>query len=116
TLVGGLNRFDRKTGKFQRYTASDGIRTGYVPALLEDDENTIWVGTGYGISFRRHGESTFTHILASDAPGSLSNNSITDLYQDSRGVSVSGDQDWLNVFYREDGRFKYFCVVVSLPH
>ncbi|HLT79562.1 MAG TPA: two-component regulator propeller domain-containing protein [Cyclobacteriaceae bacterium] len=116
TLVGGLNRFDRKTGKFQRYTASDGIRTGYVPALLEDDENTIWVGTGYGISFRRHGESTFTHILASDAPGSLSNNSITDLYQDSRGLIWIGTQDGLNVYDRKEGRFKYFRVEDGLPH
>lgn len=116
TLVGGLNRFDRKTQKFQRYAAADGIRTGYVPALLEDDEKTLWVGTGYGISFRRHGESAFTHILASDEPGSLSNNSITDLYQDSRGLIWIGTQDGLNVFDRKKNRFKYFRVEDGLPH
>ncbi|HEX7015512.1 MAG TPA: two-component regulator propeller domain-containing protein [Cyclobacteriaceae bacterium] len=116
TLVGGLNRFDRKTQKFQRYSASDGIHTGYVPALLEDDQQTLWVGTGYGISFRRKGEPVFTHILASDGPGGLSNNSITDLYQDSRGLIWIGTQDGLNVYDRGENRFQYFRVEDGLPH
>jgi signal transduction histidine kinase/ligand-binding sensor domain-containing protein/DNA-binding response OmpR family regulator len=116
TLVGGLNRFDRKTQKFRRYSAVDGIHTGYVPALLVDDDETLWVGTGYGISFRRKGEEVFTHILASDEPGGLSNNSITDLFQDSRGLIWIGTLDGLNVYDQETNRFKYFRLEDGLPH
>src|SRR5690606_12233972 len=115
-LVGRLNRIDRNTQKFQGHTPSDGIRTVYVPALFVDDEKTLWVGTGYGISFRRQGETVFTHVLASDAPGSLSNNSITDLYQDSRGLIWIGTQDGLNVYDRTANRFQYFRVEDGLPH
>lgn len=116
TLVGGLNRFDRATGKFRRFSADDGIRTGYVPALLEDEDGDIWVGTGYGISRKRASDTTFTHLLASNAPGSLSNNSITAMYQDSRGLIWIGTQDGLNVYSKTEDLFRGFRVEDGLPH
>src|SRR5690606_40879416 len=68
------------------------------------------------ISFRRKGEDVFTHLLASDEPGGLSNNSITDLFQDSRGLIWIGTLDGLNVYDRKANRFKYFRLEDGLPH
>lgn len=46
---GGLNRFDRKTGKFKRYLHHpddhNSIVNNKVRALFEDSKGTFWVGT-----------------------------------------------------------------------
>jgi len=46
---GGLNRFDRATGKFTRYlhdpTNSNSIANEKVSAIFEDRKGTFWVGT-----------------------------------------------------------------------
>lgn len=116
TLVGGLNLFNRETKKFKRFTVADGIHTGYVPALFEDDEENIWVGTGYGISWKKKNDSTFTHILAANAPGALSNNGVIAVHQDTRGLLWLGTQDGLNVYDKKSKRFKSFRVEDGLPH
>ncbi len=116
TLVGGLNLYQRDKNKFKRFSNADGIFTGYVPVLMEDDEKNIWVGTGFGISWRKKDENKFTHILASNTPGSLSNNSITALHQDSRGFIWIGTQDGLNAYDKKNKTFRVFRMEEGLPH
>jgi signal transduction histidine kinase/DNA-binding response OmpR family regulator len=87
-----------------------------VPSLLEDNEGNFWVGTGYGISLKRKNDEKFRHILSNNTPGGLSNNSITAMFQDSRGWVWIGTQDGLNVYDNVKKSFRSFRVEDGLPN
>jgi ligand-binding sensor domain-containing protein/serine phosphatase RsbU (regulator of sigma subunit) len=56
--MNGLNRFDKKTGTFQRYFEKDGLPNSYIVGILEDEEGNLWMSTVKGISrFDPHDES-----------------------------------------------------------
>lgn len=46
----GLNKFDKKSNKFYRYTEKDGLLNDNIYGILIDDYENIWVSTNYGIS------------------------------------------------------------------
>lgn len=46
----GLNRFDSKTGMATHITEKDGLPSGTIYGILEDDEGTLWMSTNGGIS------------------------------------------------------------------
>ena len=62
---GGLNRFDRATGKFTRYkhNPADGnsITDNNVTALFEDSKGNFWVGTSGGLHTMDRTTGKFTH-------------------------------------------------------
>ncbi|HXX64879.1 MAG TPA: two-component regulator propeller domain-containing protein [Bacteroidota bacterium] len=47
---GGLNRLDRSTGTFKRYSVKDGLANDFVFGILEDDHGNLWMSTNDGIS------------------------------------------------------------------
>lgn len=46
----GLNKFDKKTEKFTRYTSDNGLANDTIYGLLVDGDNNIWASTNRGIS------------------------------------------------------------------
>lgn len=50
TNGGGVNRFDKETGKFIRFTQNDGLPNDVVYGVLTDDQNNIWMSTNKGLS------------------------------------------------------------------
>ncbi len=46
----GINKFDKKTEKFYRYTAKDGLTNDTVYGILTDKDNNLWMSTNGGIS------------------------------------------------------------------
>ncbi|WP_317852066.1 two-component regulator propeller domain-containing protein [Paraclostridium sp. AKS73] len=46
----GLNKFDKETERFERYTTKDGIANNTIYGVLVDDEDDIWISTNKGIS------------------------------------------------------------------
>ncbi len=50
TSSGGLNRFERDTGRFTRLTTEDGLSNNSVVGILEDDIGRLWVATQQGLS------------------------------------------------------------------
>lgn len=46
----GLNKFDRNTEKFHRYTESSGLSNNFIYGILIDDNDNPWISTNYGIS------------------------------------------------------------------
>jgi serine phosphatase RsbU (regulator of sigma subunit)/ligand-binding sensor domain-containing protein len=48
--AGGLNRLDRSSGKFRRYTQKDGLPDDVIYGILGDDRGNLWMSTGKGIS------------------------------------------------------------------
>ena len=63
---GGLNRFDKGTGKFTRYlhdpVNTNSIANNKVRALLEDSKGNFWVGTsGDGLQTLDRRTGVFSH-------------------------------------------------------
>jgi signal transduction histidine kinase len=50
TNGGGLNKFDKRTGKVQRYRTTDGLPNNVVYGLLADDDGQLWMSTNKGLS------------------------------------------------------------------
>ncbi|MEO6000170.1 MAG: two-component regulator propeller domain-containing protein [Chitinophagaceae bacterium] len=76
--VGGLNRFDRKTGKFTRYlhdrNDQHSLINNQVRAILEDSKGNFWVGTaGDGLHTMDRAKGTFErHLYEPSHPERLS--------------------------------------------
>lgn len=49
TKGGGLNKLDKKTGKFTSITKKDGLPDNVVYGILTDSENNIWGSTNKGV-------------------------------------------------------------------
>lgn len=47
---GGINLFDRTTGKFTAYTSRDGLADDVVAGIVEDPQGYLWLGTQKGIA------------------------------------------------------------------
>ena len=50
TNGGGLNRLDKLTGKFVRYTVDNGLPNNVVYGILTDDKGNLWMSTNKGLS------------------------------------------------------------------
>lgn len=78
TWEGGLNRLDRKTGKFTRYQHKPGnprsLISNKVRAIFEDTKGNFWVGTaGDGLHTMNRATGEFTrHSYNHSQPGKLS--------------------------------------------
>ena len=46
---GGLCKYDKKSGKFSRYTTKDGLPDNLIFRILEDGQNNLWISTSKGL-------------------------------------------------------------------
>lgn len=102
---GGLDRFDRATGKFIHY------QTAGVTTVAQDDQGTLWIGTlGGGLGKYQRDPDQFTYYVNNpNDRTSISVNAIGKIYQDREGQlwvgTFNGGLDRLD---RETGRFTHF--------
>ncbi|HRH70818.1 MAG TPA: ATP-binding protein [Flavobacteriales bacterium] len=50
TNGGGLNRFEKRTGKCTRFSTNDGLPNNVIYGLLADDDGQLWMSTNKGIA------------------------------------------------------------------
>lgn len=91
TNSGGLNRYDRRTGKFRQFLhnpqSSNALSDATIYSILEDRQGMIWVGTKRGGLNRldpRTGEITIFAPQPED-PNALPASEIWDLHEDATG-------------------------------
>ncbi|MFQ5569814.1 MAG: two-component regulator propeller domain-containing protein [Rhodothermales bacterium] len=112
---GGLNRFDRATGRFTRYQLDpddpNSLGGNTVLSIYEDTQGALWVGTwGGGVNKLDRATDKFTHY-AHDAydSTSLSAHQVLSIYEDRAGTLWVGT--WgggLNRFDRATGTFTHY--------
>ena len=77
----GLNRWERSSGKFHRYTVAEGVTQSVPTAFAEDGAGNLWIGFYRG-GLARYRDGGFTHFGTNDGvPGGL----IRALYLDNAG-------------------------------
>ncbi|TRW23282.1 response regulator [Flavobacterium zepuense] len=81
TRLGGLNLFDKRTGKFQTYKniANDpeSLSNNDILCLVKDESNKLWIGTSFGLNMLKsvdsNGKAVFKSFTVRDG---LPNNTI----------------------------------------
>ena len=97
TENGGLNRYRPDTGIFSHYMhrpqTENAISGNYVPALLEDEQQRIWVGSFTGVDILNPSTGTFTHTQLQGIQGDdINSQNIRSLLADSHGRIWVGTQ------------------------
>ncbi|WP_207513968.1 hybrid sensor histidine kinase/response regulator transcription factor [Longitalea luteola] len=98
TQEGGLLLFDRKTGRFKRFTTTDGLPGNTILRILEDKTGNLWLSTYNGLC--RFNPVTKTSRNFSQSDGLQSNQfSFNAALALSSGEFLFGGIKGFNVFY-----------------
>ncbi len=114
TDEGGLNRFDKKTGKSIKFRNNpddkNSICSNIIYSLAEDSNSNIWIGTRNGISVLDNSLKTFKNYTSDPLnPNSLSSDNVYDIFIDSKQrVWIATYGGGLNLFDSGTGGFKHF--------
>ncbi len=93
---------------FTDYTINEGLSDGLVNCVRQDHQGFMWFGTGDGLDRFDGYEFTVYHHNPFDST-SISDNSITALFTDSRGQLWIGTlKGGLNLYDRDHNRFLHF--------
>lgn len=96
TIGGGLNKFNKSTGKAKAYfhdpADANSLSNNSVYSLCIDSiDSTLWIGTDYGLNRMRYGSNRFERFLIDSAnTRSFSVNTVMSVYKDSRGNVWTG--------------------------
>lgn len=66
TQEGGLLHFNRRTGKYRRYSTADGLPGNTILRILTDARGDLWLSTYNGLSRFRFKEKRFTNYSYTD--------------------------------------------------
>ncbi len=100
TFGGGLNRFDRTTQTFTRYTEKKGLPDDSVYGILAGGDGALWLSTNKGIAKFDPGLETFRKYDVSDG---LQGNQFNPgaFFQSRDGEMFFGGTQGLNAFFPE---------------
>ncbi len=97
TKGGGLNRLDKTTGKFERFTTKNGLANNVIYGILPGDDGNLWLSTNKGLSAFNPTTKTFRNYDAED--GLQSNEFNRYAYcKTSNGLLVFGGMNGINYF------------------
>ncbi len=114
TEGGGLNRFDKKSGKFTKYKNNpedkNSLCSDVIYSLAEDINSNIWIGTRAGISVLDKSLSSFINYKYDPKnTNSLSSNIVYDILIDSKQrIWIGTFGGGLDLFESSIGVFKHF--------
>ena len=93
---------------WNEYNFENGLSSSQVTALVQDDENFLWLGTADGLN--RYDGHTFTQYFASTAANSIAGNYINALSTMPGSILAIGTGNGLSFFDTKKGLFKTFRV------
>lgn len=89
---------------FEALTREDGLASEKVISVAQDHQGFLWIGTQEGLH-RYDGFDLMTYQHNDTIPGSLSNNTIEELYVDKNGTLWVGTWNGLNRYDWESNSF-----------
>ncbi len=103
TFGGGMDLFDRSTGKYQHFTTEQGLANNVVSSLLTDNQSNVWLGTNRGISRFNPADSSFVNFDTED--GLVFNETaINSRFKNAAGEMFFGTAGGLIVFHPDSVR------------
>ena len=99
------NAFGTTNYRFNTISVDEGLSHARVNAVIQDNNNFLWLGTFYGLN-RYDGSDVKHYIHDPDDPFSLSGNYVWNLFKDSKGrLWVCTWGDGLNLFEQDSETF-----------
>lgn len=93
----GINKFDRQSETFIRYTDADGLANNTVYGILPDNSNNLWISTNNGLSMFNTKDGMFRNFGITDGlQGNEFNGNAA--YKNNDGVFFFGGINGLNAF------------------
>ncbi|MGC9342416.1 MAG: two-component regulator propeller domain-containing protein, partial [Bacteroidales bacterium] len=110
----GVYVFDKKSYNIQKYISVEADTTTlsneWVYDICIDKNNSVWVGSGWGLSRISPEENKVKRYHSSEAPPSLSHNSTLIVTTDRSGRLWVGTNNGLNYYDRENDVFYPFLL------
>ena len=66
TKGGGLNKFEKSTGTFERFGIKEGLPNDVIYGIINDADNNLWMSTNYGLSKLILKNKTFVNYTEKD--------------------------------------------------
>ncbi|MFH0991290.1 MAG: two-component regulator propeller domain-containing protein [bacterium] len=85
TLGNGINKYDRGTGSFKRFSTQQGLIDDVVYGIVEDNRGYLWMSTNDGLSCLHPDEEQFYNFGAADGL------SFTEFSQNAYARNSAGD-------------------------
>jgi two-component system sensor histidine kinase ChiS len=95
----GLNRLDKSTGTFKRYTLKNGLPNEVIFGILEDNHANLWLSTNKGISRFDPQHETFRNYDYNDGLQGDEFNQSAYARDDRTGELYFGGSNGFNVFH-----------------
>jgi ligand-binding sensor domain-containing protein/signal transduction histidine kinase len=94
----GLNKMDKQSGKFRRFTVKQGLPSNFIYRIEEDNDGFIWLSTNQGLSRFNPETERFKNYDVSDG---LQNNEFNfgASYKSKRGELFFGGLKGFNRFF-----------------
>jgi signal transduction histidine kinase/CheY-like chemotaxis protein/ligand-binding sensor domain-containing protein len=110
TFGGGVSVFQREKGSFRHYLnnpeVSTSLSSNNVTSFLEDSRGDFWIGTqGGGLNKFNPATDNFTVFKEGQGPGSISNNVIYNVLEDSSGNILLSTNNGLNILDKQTNTF-----------
>lgn len=114
TKNGGLNKFDKSSGKFESFVhdplLNNSISNNDVRTLAFDAQGRLWVGTFNGLNLMDSKNMRFHRMINDkDRPGTLSHNSVKSVFVDKVGSLWAGTYfGGINMLDEQNSNFKNY--------
>ena len=117
---GGIDCYDPKTGSFVNYRSDpanpQSLSSDRVYVMFEDHEHMLWMGTSdAGLEELDRKTMTFTRFVHDEKKNSISNDGVTDIYEDRKGRLWLATLSGLDLFDRHTKQFKVYNKANGLP-
>lgn len=97
----GLNRINKETEEYKKYTELDGLCNDNIYSIIADDNNNLWMSTNYGISVLNPKSERFINYSIMD--GLQSNEFNAGAYYKNKGGEIMfGGINGFNTFNPKD--------------
>lgn len=116
----GLDFYDHKTGIFKHYKYNiddaKGIGSDRIYVMCEDKKKNLWIGTSdAGLDLLDRNTNTFRHFRHDEKKNSISNNGVTEIFEDRKGRLWVGTLSGLNLFDLKTQHFTVYTKKDGLP-
>ncbi len=113
---GGLNKFDKEKNEFIILNFKENLdcdMDDHITCLRMDADGLLWIGTwNNGIYLYNHQNNIISNFRNNpENISSLSNNLISDIFEDSRKNILVSTRKGLNIFNKSDQTFEHFLNV-----
>ncbi|QOL24448.1 EAL domain-containing protein [Thalassotalea sp. LPB0316] len=105
----GLNRFDGENFHVYKKDKNNpnSIADNLIRTILVDKTNTLWVGTGNGLSrYNRKFDNFDNYYHIKDEPSSLIDSEVWDIYQDNNGEIWVSTLEGIHKYDKENNDFR----------